>query len=178
MLVQNQLVQTTWNSTTKKYYEKLGYKYTNMFDTFEVRIEDLPKGSHSKIKVICDFCGKHYEKTYKDYWSQHDGGDCCVDCQGKKSFQIYNELYGPEKRIQCLKDGVKKHGVANIMELQEFRDKMRNTNMEKYGLPCMLSDPSIHDTCLSWTETARKKRSDTCLDKYGVDCVLKSKEVR
>lgn len=67
MLVENQKVKTKWNSYTKAYYESLGYVYTKMKDVFEVELKDLPYSSHAKIKVICDYCGEEFEKTYKDY---------------------------------------------------------------------------------------------------------------
>ena len=43
-----------WNASNKKYYESLGYIYTKMGDEFEVRIEDLTKGSHVKVDCLCD----------------------------------------------------------------------------------------------------------------------------
>ena len=45
-------VKIKWNQKTKKYYENLGYVYTKMYDEFEVKIEDLQKGSSIKVNCI------------------------------------------------------------------------------------------------------------------------------
>ena len=42
-------VKVKWNGRTKKQYESLGYVFTNTGDEFEVKVEDLLKGSNVKI---------------------------------------------------------------------------------------------------------------------------------
>ena len=56
-----------WNASNKKHYEGLGYKYTKIGDEFEVNIEDLQKSSTSKVKCLCDYCGKELSWRYCDY---------------------------------------------------------------------------------------------------------------
>ena len=56
-----------WNGSNKKYYTDLGYKFTKLGDKFYVKIEDLSKGSTSKIKYACDSCGNEFEFIYKDF---------------------------------------------------------------------------------------------------------------
>ena len=50
-------VKVKWNSSNKKHYIELGYKFTKIKDEFEVKIEHLTKGSNIKVKCICDGCG-------------------------------------------------------------------------------------------------------------------------
>ena len=131
MLKENQLVKTQWNSFTKRYYESLGYEYTGKNTELLVKVEDLPLNSHMKVNVICDFCGKEYSKTYKDYNSQHDGGDCCVDCGGVKSFETCKKRHGEGFRGRKLKELIlERYGVDNVAKLAEIQEKIASTNME------------------------------------------------
>ena len=56
-----------WVGKNKKHYEELGYKYTKMGDEFEVKVEDLPKGSSVKVDCICDNCKCNMHITYDNY---------------------------------------------------------------------------------------------------------------
>ena len=70
-----------WHSSTKKYYESLGYKYTKMGDEFEVKVEDLTEGSHAKIECFCDNCGQKLECVYYNYKKRlRDGKTYCNHC--------------------------------------------------------------------------------------------------
>ena len=35
----------------KKYYEEKGYKFTKLGNTFTVKVEDLSRSSHHKVKI-------------------------------------------------------------------------------------------------------------------------------
>ena len=39
-------VKVKWNPKTRKHYESLGYEYTKIGDEFEVKVDDLTKGSN------------------------------------------------------------------------------------------------------------------------------------
>jgi len=84
-------VKVKWNGNSKKWYEDKGYIYTKMKDEFEVKIEDLQKGSHTNIEILCDYCleeGKEtlINKPYKVYLNSHkySDKDCCNNCHIKK----------------------------------------------------------------------------------------------
>ena len=66
----SQEVCIKWNNRNKTYYINKGYKYTNDHDIFNVKVQDLAKGSHAKVKVKCDgeFCD-NYPKLlmWKDF---------------------------------------------------------------------------------------------------------------
>ena len=91
MLVENQLIRTHWNSKNKEHYSKLGYVYTGLNTELLVKAEDLPKASNLKVKVVCDYCGKEYEKAYGAYLlSLNDiHKTACAHCVGKKQSEIY-----------------------------------------------------------------------------------------
>ena len=60
-------VKVKWNPKTKKHYEDLGYKYTKIGDEFEIKVEDLTKGSRIRVYCICDGCGKKSDISYQNY---------------------------------------------------------------------------------------------------------------
>ncbi len=75
-------VMVKWNSKTKRHYEDLGYLYTKIGDEFEVKIEDLTKGSNVKVNCKCDGCGKDLTWSYNDYNNQvrEHGETYCSIC--------------------------------------------------------------------------------------------------
>ena len=81
-----------------KYYEDLGYdvpkhynKYTSTFYVkkgtyITVKVDDLCKNSHVKIKVKCDCCGDEKEIMYTSYCNRRhndDGKYYCIRCAAK-----------------------------------------------------------------------------------------------
>ena len=57
MLVPNQTFLVKINSNNLEHYKSKGYE-CNKGDEIIVRAEDLTKGSHQKVKIICDGCGE------------------------------------------------------------------------------------------------------------------------
>lgn len=85
-----------------------------------ILVKDLPKNSHEKVEVKCDYCGKIMLKVYQSYTSGHKvvQKDACQKC---------NNLYKVKEVNRVL------YGVDNVFELSEVKDKIRDTNMRKYG---------------------------------------------
>ena len=89
-----------WSPSNKKHYKSLGYIFTKMRDEFEVRVEDLPKNSTTKVECSCDNCNKSLIWNYQDYnkYVKEDGKTYCQKCA--------NKLYGGENmRKTKLKNG-------------------------------------------------------------------------
>ena len=92
------------SKNTYKYYESLGYKIpkklnnNNKLVTDEskyitVKTKDLPKGSHTKVKIRCDNpnCNKEYEVMYEYYIRQNnDGKTYCKSCVKKVLYSKEN----------------------------------------------------------------------------------------
>ena len=68
VLASNQYITIQWGKRNKDWYESKGYIFTKYNDEFNVKAEDLTKGSHAKVKVICDYCGKELLCVWKDYY--------------------------------------------------------------------------------------------------------------
>lgn len=67
MLKENQKIKMKWGRNNKKWYIDKGYNFTKLNDVFYVDINDLSDGSHSKVRVICDYCHNEMETVWRDY---------------------------------------------------------------------------------------------------------------
>lgn len=99
----------------------------------------------------------------------------------QKSKETKKEKYGDEnynnskKQVETLYDNngddyffnlavyrkekfLKEHGVEHHLQLEEFKDKMKQTNLEKYGVENV-----------SQVEEFKEKRKETMLELYGVE---------
>ena len=87
-------VKVKWNSKSRKHYESLNYVFTKYGDEFEVKVEDLPIRSHTKVEIECDYCKEIKKWTYDAYNSyvRENGNTYCFKC-GKK-------LYGDKKSLK------------------------------------------------------------------------------
>lgn len=168
-------VKTTWSSRNKNRYVELGYKFTKMGGSVDVRVEHLSRGSHAIVDVKCDYCGIIKNVPYKQYIYQHDDllGDSCSDCKLIKSRITMSNKYGvdnpskldwvKEKKIDtCMNN----FGVEHPMQSKDVRDKAITTNVEKYGV----EHPSQ-------SNVVKTKIVNTNNEKYGVDWTRQNKDI-
>lgn len=177
MLVPNQTIETTWMPANREHYIARGYKYTKTRQPLKVKAEDLPNGSQMKVRVICDYCGKEFEKHYVNYLKEHDeitNKDCCHDCQPKKTHEILQKTYGVDSffQLDSTKEKIKqtcleKYGVERACQSQEIKDKIATTNLERYGNKTALLNPKI-----------KEKAEQSCLERFGVTNVFASSEIQ
>lgn len=164
MLKENEYVKVRWNVNNREHYENLGYIFTKNNSEFEVKVKDLPLGSHVKISVICDYCGEEIKKSYKDYIYQHkQGKDCCGKCKHIKICETDNIKYGGnsptcdeivrQKQINTL---MEKYNVVSPAKNENIKNKMLETSLRLYGT----NTPSKSDV-------VKKKMNKTCIEKYG-----------
>ena len=90
MINENQIVQVKWGKGNKKRYEALGYKFTAYGDLFNVKVSDLPDGSHVRVHVICDYCGEQYEAAFYNVNKSRKilYKDACSNCKYKKNSEV------------------------------------------------------------------------------------------
>jgi len=88
-----------WNKTYNTWYKDKFYIFTKWGDEFEVKVEDLPDGSHERVSIECDGCGKLLEnvdwQNYKKYVKE-DGRYYCQKCANngyKKYVSFYEWCY-------------------------------------------------------------------------------------
>ena len=151
------------NGKNKALYKSLGYDIPEVWDKKHYRyttpqgtkiivaIEHLAEGSHAEVKVKCDYCGKIIAKAFKEYLRRHDEelGDCCHKCEGIKYKKTIKEKYG----------------VNHPFEVDEFKQKVKQTNQLKYGCDWQQQNPQVQEK----SRIAMKK-------KYGVEHALQVKE--
>ena len=161
----------------KKHYESFGYD-TNVEigELILIKTEHLTKGSHTKVVVGCDFCGKESTKDYKEYL--HEIKDVNLnacsnkECSNQKIKAVCLKKYGVENTFQAgfVKDKIKvtlteKYGVEHPMFIKETKDKIKDTCVERYGV-------SSYTKTIEYQEKTKK----TNLDKYGATHDSKTKE--
>lgn len=172
-MLPNQTIKTKWNCYTRQYYIDKGYNYTKINDEFYVDIKDLLHGSNCKVTVICDYCGKEFQKIYRSYWKGKSSlvqKDCCEDCWSKKNQEVMMIKYGvshatkldifAQKQAQT---NMERYGVKIYSKTQECKEKVKKTNLEKYG---------------SENFTTSNKFIQDSIDKFGVTNPSKSPIVR
>lgn len=175
MLKENQFVYTKWSKWSEEHYISKGYKCLNRKDPIYVKAEDLYRGSRAKVIVICDYCKKEYEKIYKDYVRQHEGGDCCKDCLQKKARKILKEKYGENYTLNMNNAFKKKYGVENPMQVKEIKEKVFKTQIEKYGkvMGCISDDERKKEQRKAGQKTREKKEEKPIQKSMGPNGQLK-----
>lgn len=175
MLVPNQIIEVTLSNKNIQHFRNLGYT-ESVREKIMVRPEDLPSGSHLKLKVICDGCGNEFEREKREYDKRHsDGKDFCVHCAFSNKTKFTNlEKYGCENacRNEKIQEKIKatnlqRYGCENPFSNDEIKEKIKATNLEKYG-----------DTIASRTDGVKDKIKKTVREKYGCDSVLQNNEVK
>lgn len=139
----------------------------------------------NKIKcLICDYeCNKNYLGThlnnthnislqsYYDKFIKSEEEGICILCKKQTKFRGLFNGYNPTCSRKCgykLREQVlqSKFGVSNPFQLQEIKQKSKETLLEKYGTDN-----------ISKTEYAKNKKIQTCLKNHGVEYPSCSKEV-
>lgn len=117
-----------------------------------------------KIKFLemqCDVCTRQFNKKWSRFLLQKDYHFCgakCVNFSQKKGGLLSNkkekfflEKYGTISPLTFLT------GSSGAPLTNEIREKIRMTNIERYGVPYPMQSKEI-----------MKKSKETCMEKYGV----------
>ena len=149
MLIPNQNIKIKWCNRNRKYYESLGYEFTNYGDCFIVSPKDVPKGSHVKIGFTCDFCEEDFYITAHNYYKNKHlsfGEYKCSKCyqknishfsQNERTEYIYNKVL-----IVCQRYGynllTSKEQMLNVNSIIEYEcpkhgKKARRAHLFVYG---------------------------------------------
>lgn len=176
MLKPNQFVKVKWNGNNRKHYENNGYIFTKFGEVFEAKAEDLPCTSHAIVIAICDYCGKEIEVSMTNYTRsiKRNGKIACSDCRFVKSRETMIKEYGVPHAMQVeeFKQKVKqtcleRYGCANPAQNAEIKAKQRDTMLKNYGVAVPFQVPEF-----------KAKAEETCLANFGTTNPMKSKEVQ
>lgn len=141
--------------------EMLDYLSNRYNDSTSLR-ESLYRIKHNlEIRPVCHICGapvKFDGNTFKKA--------CC-----------------PSHRIDQskIKKAVKeKYGVDNISQLKEVKEKVKNTIINRYGVPNAFNIGK--EKSISYRkehkEEVRNKRINTCLERYGIEHVIHTESAK
>ena len=151
-----------------------------------------------KKRPVCIICGKPVKYT-SGHYAKFCSKECQYSDLGKKitkEIKIKSNLekYGVEhtsqlkevtdKRTKSRADHVneiqqhvreslyKKYGAYDVMHIPHILQKIKNTNLKKFGVEFPLQQLKKENSEIY------QKISQTCINKFGVDYPLKNKEVR
>lgn len=81
MLIENQKINVKITKANKEWYEQKGYVNIHQGEVILVNAEDLISGSHVKVQVKCDYCGRITFVIWKDYVSRRNVKNACKYCR-------------------------------------------------------------------------------------------------
>ena len=160
-----------------KYSEKSHKMVINSDIPIVVKIGDISKNSHIKIQYQCDNCGEIFTTTWC-IWNRKkykELGDLCLSCTAKIKLPVAME---------------DKYGTDNSAHIQEFVDKKKQTNLEKYGTEWAIASKEVKEHIKSTMltrynvenamkcEFVKEKAKNTNLIKYGGFSALCDSEVK
>ncbi|MCD3232664.1 hypothetical protein IRP63_14855 (plasmid) [Clostridium botulinum] len=132
-------VEILVSGQNKRHYENLGYEIPKYKDDHYrwavkkgtriiVKVEDLPKGSQTKIQVKCDYCGKIFEKSYDKYIKQRNSikTDACYNCRHEKNKDVFKEKYGLSwnSQLQSVRNKISEaNQLDSEIVIRAFKDR-------------------------------------------------------
>jgi len=135
------------------YIKSRGYD-VKLMDIIEIETTDLNHGSHRKVKVKCDICGKEKEIMFQKYIKNINNGEfyaCSSKCAQDKVKKTSMDKFGSEYYTQT----------------KDYKDNIKETNLNRYGVEHHLQSEEI-----------KNKIKETNLNRYGVDNPFKSEEIK
>ena len=197
-LITKEVEVKLWGQTVK-YYNELGY-IGKHGDIVTVKVEDLPKGSHIYVDVLCDYCKEEVFSTA--YFHYNDEAKCvkkhaCKNCWQKKNEDIIIAKYGVKnisqlKNVQIKREETfeKNYGVRNPLQSNKIKEKQLQTVLNMYGVDNISQLKEIKERKMKTTlqnygvsspsksEEVKEKIRMTNLQKYGVEYTMQSPEIR
>ena len=170
-------VEITINSKTFKHYKELGYEFEHTGETIVVKVEDLSKGSHVMVDILCDYCCREIVTIpYYAYLNERKLVDkvACKKCISLKRNDCNFLKYGVKNTTQLdwVKDKMtqtnyERYGVCHYSKTNDYKEKYKNTMMRNHGVEYALQN-----------EEYKKKFRNTCMEHFGVDSPSKCSEVK
>ena len=155
-LVVPQIVRVKTSKKTCKYYREKGYEFEKWGDFIEVNVLDLPKRSGTKVKIICDVCGKEAEICYGDFVGYNEENKLITCASNSCKHKKYEDT--------C----TKKYGVNNPFQSHEIKEKIKATWKNNYGEDI---------TSPFQLESVKEKSKQTMLNNYGVEHTSQNREL-
>lgn len=143
-----------------------------------LKIEELARNSHKIILVKCDNCGREKQikfQTYNILTKDRTTEYYCnnKECTNKKRKMSIQEKYGVDNVFQLneIKEKIKEtnlnlYGVENPQQNKEIKEKTEKTNLKKYGTKNPFQ-----------SEELKEKMKKTNIKKYGFEYPSQNKDI-
>ena len=148
---------------------RIKFKNCNIGDIVKAHYLDFGTHSHKRIILKCDYCGEIFDKEIyvycRKFKKQTCQNDSCQKCSRQKAKETCIIRFGKENFLQTderkkwmsennhlkTKEGYEKYrkkikeklGVDNVFQLQEIKDKIKETNLEKYGYEHLMKNEDV-----------------------------------
>lgn len=145
-------VFTKWTVNNKLWYENRGYVFTRYRNEFQVKVEDLPDGSHTKVIIECNCCQKELKPTEWRLYKKcvhEDGSYYCNPCAIKirdennkyKTTMTANSISFEQWCIENNRQDILDRWDYELNKLKP--NEVPNKSIKKYWFKCNLN---IHDS--------------------------------
>ncbi len=136
------------------------------------------KQQYKNLQGLAYHLGKN-KINLQEYYDKYIGERClCPVCGGLTKFQNFVKGYSKYCSVSCSnksqehinsvkESNLKKYGVENVFQLEEVKQKSKDTLLKKTGYEHNSKNP-----------TTIKRRKKIWIEKYGVDHPWKSKDIR
>jgi hypothetical protein len=142
-------------------------------------------------------CDNHFNKGFR---SMVEVGALCKTCSVKNGVIKQKELFmkkynghplkNKEVRERCKQNNMAKYGVENTFQLEKFKEKGKQTCLEKYGVQYATQNKEIKEKRANTNielygsantfqvEEFKEKSRQTCIEKHGVEYSMQNKEIK
>ena len=149
--------------------EELDY-LNNRYDDSESINETLIRIYYNyNIHPKCPICGKPLE-LFRTKWRKY----CSQSCKSKDLANQLEQKYGVRSTLQLEENKekskqtcIKHYGVDHPLKSKQIRNQIKQTNKEKYGYEF-----------ISQSEECKNKVKQTCLERYGSEYYFTSKDCK
>jgi hypothetical protein len=122
---------------------------------------------YGSLEEYYKYCGQTISEGLK-HRTEEDKQKTSLLCKERKiekygSIEEYNKIV-KQNTIKTVRE---KYGVDNVMYLDSFKEKIKQTSLKKYGTEWQIASKST-----------RNKIKETCLDRYGTDNPFRSKQIQ
>ena len=170
MKLMSKTVNIKWNKNNKKYYEELGYTFTNFKDEFEVLVKDLPKGSNVKVRLFCKKCNFEKEVLYKDYLKcdkDENGEAICPNC--KRNGSKKSKSKHKTRKLKTLEAWCKDNKRDDVLLSWDYElnnctpSEVSWSSSKKYFFKCLKHQEHKSELKTIWGSITQRNSAITCI---------------
>ena len=166
MLINNQYIDKKWTKKNRKWYESKGYVFSGYGELLMVKAQDLSNGSHDKVSVLCDYCGKIKDVVWKDYfnYAKNNTKYACCNCRQtktsektlpKRQHEVYQKVirFCKEKEYTLM---TKENEIKDCYTIAEYYCKRHGIQQSTFMAL------SLEHGCkyCAWEDNGKKIRND------------------